>query len=67
MGHPALLPGPGGELVGGGLSVAVPPERTVDYLPQRFAKFHEEYPDVRVRISTAYGELGVPDLVRSAS
>ncbi|MFA9412495.1 MAG: LysR substrate-binding domain-containing protein [Deltaproteobacteria bacterium] len=57
----------GGKLVEGELSVAVPPERAVDYLPQRLAKFHEEYPDVRVRISTAEGELGVLDLVRSAS
>ncbi len=56
-----------GEPVEGELSVAVPPESAVDYLPQRLAGFHEEYRDVRVRISTAEGELGVLDLARSAS
>ena len=56
-----------GEPVEGELSVAVPPEGAVDYMPQLLAGFHEEYRDVRVRISTAEGELGVPDLVRSAS
>ena len=56
-----------GKLVEGELSVAVPPERVVDYLPQRLAVFHEEYRDVRVRIFTAEGDLGALDLVRSAS
>jgi len=57
----------GGKPVEGELSVAVPPEGAVDCLQQRLAKFHEEYPDVRGRISTAERELGMLDLVRSAS
>ena len=44
--------------------IAVPPGGAVDYLPERLAKFHQEHPDVGVRISTAEGELGVLDLVR---